>query len=152
MTDGFSGYNKLSNLNRCCCYAHLRRYFIDAIPAGKENDLNEPAVQGRIYIDKLFDFERRYKEKGYSFEKIKERHLKNEKPVIEAFLAWLDIQIPRKGSRLAKALTYANNRRPYMFTYLEFLLKSQPTSDMSPSELDELLPWSTKAKQACSLK
>lgn len=36
--------------------------------------------------------------------------------------------------------------------YLEFLLKSQPTSDMSPSELDELLPWSTKAKQACSLK
>ena len=211
MTDGFSGYNKLSNLNRCCCYAHLRRYFIDAIPAGKENDLNEPAVQGRIYIDKLFDFERRYKEKGYSFEKIKERRLKDEKPVIEAFLAWLDIQIPRKGSRLAKALTYANNRRPYMFTYLEdgrcslhnndseqmmksyvtgrknwlfadstkgadalaicysmvemakangldaskyleFLLKSQPTSDMSPSELDELLPWSTKAKQACSLK
>ena len=211
MTDGFSGYNKLSNLNRCCCYAHLRRYFIDAIPAGKENDLNEPAVQGRVYIDKLFDFERRYKEKGYSFEKIKERRLKDEKPVIEAFLAWLDIQIPRKGSRLAKALTYANNRRPYMFTYLEdgrcslhnndseqmmksyvtgrknwlfadstkgadalaicysmvemakaneldaskyleFLLKSQPTSDMSPSELDELLPWSTKAKQACSLK
>lgn len=38
MTDGFSGYSKLSNPNRCCCYAHLRRYFIDSIPAGKEND------------------------------------------------------------------------------------------------------------------
>ena len=34
-------------------------------------------------------------------------------------MAWLDVQIPRKGSRFAKALTYANNRRPYMFTYLE---------------------------------
>lgn len=119
MTDGFSGYNKLSNLKRCCCYAHLRRYFIDAIPIGKDHDLNEPAVQGRTYIDKLFDYERRYKEKGYSFNKIKERRLKDEKPLIEAFLAWLDVQIPRKGSRFAKALTYANNRRPYMFTYLE---------------------------------
>lgn len=29
---------------------------------------------------------------------------------------------------------------------------TQPKSDMSSSELDELLPWSTKAKQACSLK
>lgn len=119
MTDGFSGYNKLSNIKRCCCYAHLRRYFIDAIPSGKENDFNEPAVQGRIYIDKLFDYERRYKEKGYSFNKIKERRLRDEKPLIEAFLSWIDVQIPRKGSRFAKALTYANNRRPYMFTYLE---------------------------------
>lgn len=210
MTDGFSGYNKLSNLKRCCCYAHLRRYFIDAIPAGKENDLNEPAVQGRTYIDKLFDYERSYKEKGYSFNKIKERRLKDEQPIIEAFLAWLDVQIPRKGSRLAKALTYANNRRPYMFTYLEdgrcslhnndseilmkafvtgrknwlfsdstegadalaicysmtemakangldpskyldYLLANQPTSEMSPEELDEFLPWSDKVKVCCSL-
>lgn len=119
MTDGFSGYNKLKNLKRCCCFAHIRRYFIDAIPAGKELDYNEPAVQGRTYIDKLFDYERRYKQKGYSFEKIKQRRLKDQKPIIEAFLAWIEIQLPRKGSRLEKALTYAYNRKAYMFTYLE---------------------------------
>ena len=38
MCDGFSGYNKLKDIRRCTCYAHIRRYFyfhtaIDVISA-----------------------------------------------------------------------------------------------------------------------
>ncbi len=31
-SDGFQGYNKVPEIKRCSCWAHLRRYFIDAVP------------------------------------------------------------------------------------------------------------------------
>ena len=34
-TDGYQGYNKVSGIKRCSCWAHIRRYFVDAIPKGK---------------------------------------------------------------------------------------------------------------------
>ena len=54
MADGFQGYNKLKGVKRCTCYAHIRRYFLDAVPKGGEKDLSNPAVQGVAYCDKLF--------------------------------------------------------------------------------------------------
>lgn len=44
MVDGFQGYDKLKNVKRCACYAHIRRYFLDAIPKGSEKDLSKPAA------------------------------------------------------------------------------------------------------------
>ena len=37
-TDGYQGYNNLPDIKRCSCWAHVRRYFTDAIPKGKEYD------------------------------------------------------------------------------------------------------------------
>lgn len=34
-TDGYQGYNNLPGIKRCSCWAHTRRYFIDAVPKGK---------------------------------------------------------------------------------------------------------------------
>ena len=34
-------------------------------------------------------------------------------------MSWADKQQPIKGSRFAKAITYVQNQRPYMMTYLE---------------------------------
>ena len=51
MADGYAGYNKLKDFNRCCCYAHIRRYFIEAIPKGHEKDFTNPAVQGMLYCN-----------------------------------------------------------------------------------------------------
>lgn len=119
MTDGFSGYNKVK-VKRCACWAHIRRYLLDAIPKGQKNDYTLPAVQGFLYVEKLFAIERDIKQKNEgNFDAIKEQRLKREKPVIEAFLAWLDKQVPIKGSRFATAVTYIQNRRPYLMTYLE---------------------------------
>ncbi len=33
-TDGYQGYNDLPDIKRCSCWAHVRRYFTDAIPKG----------------------------------------------------------------------------------------------------------------------
>lgn len=113
------GYNKLKGFKRCCCYAHIRRYFMEAVPKGNEKDFTDPAVQGMLYCNKLFEYERSYREKGLSHKQIYNRRLRDEKPVVEAFLLWLEKQHAAKGSRLARAITYANNQREYMMTYLE---------------------------------
>ena len=119
MADGCRGYNLLKDGKRCCCYAHIRRYLLEAIPKGHEKDYTDPAVQGVLYCDKLFEYERRYREKGFSPEQKKKRRLKDEKPVIEAFLSWLDAQTPVKGSRLDQAVIYIRNRKDSLMTYLE---------------------------------
>lgn len=121
MADGFSGYNKLPEAKRCCCYAHIRRYFVEAIPKGHEKDFTDPAVQGMLYCNKLFEYERSYKEKGLSFTQRQGRRLKDEKPVIEAFLSWAKaLALKTSGNgKLAKALNYVINRERDMFTYLE---------------------------------
>lgn len=117
--DGYAGYNKLKDFKRCCCYAHIRRYFLEAIAKGKETDYTDPAVQGFLYCNKLFEYERNYRERGLSYKQIKNRRLKDQKPIVEAFSAWIDRQKAPKGGRLARALTYVRNQKQYMATYLD---------------------------------
>lgn len=38
MVDGYKGYNKVPEAQRCCCWAHIRRYWLRAIPKGHEKD------------------------------------------------------------------------------------------------------------------
>lgn len=119
MTDGYQGYNKVPDANRCCCWAHIRRYWLRAVPKGHEKDYTHPAVQGLLYCNKLFEYERIYREKELSLKQIQKRRLKDEKPVIEAFLSWLDKLKPEASDGIRKAVTYTNNCRPYMMNYLQ---------------------------------
>ncbi len=120
MTDGYSGYNKLKNCTRTSCWAHIRRYLIDAVPKGKEYDYAQPAVQGLAYVNKLFDMERFIHAKANgNFEEVKKYRVEKETPVLDAFFAWLDNQTAVKNSRLDKAFVYIRNRKPYLTTYLE---------------------------------
>ena len=66
MTDRYQGYNHLPGVVRTCCGAHVRRYFHDAIPQGKQMDYAHPAVQGVIYCDKLFAIEKYCREHAYA--------------------------------------------------------------------------------------
>ena len=118
-TDGYQGYNNLPDIKRCSCWAHVRRYFTDAIPKGKEYDYSLPAVQGVQFCCKLFDCERYSKAKNHTAEQRKQFRLEKEKPILEAFWNWLDQQRPNKGTRLAKAVNYAQNRKDTLMTYLE---------------------------------
>ena len=119
MCDGYSGYNKVSNAKRTACWAHLRRYLTDAIPKGKQLDYTQPSVQGMMYINQLFHLEDVIKAEHSSFDAIKKARLEKEKPIVEGFLSWLDKQNPVRGSRMDKAVTYIQNRRDYLMTYLE---------------------------------
>ena len=119
MVDGYQGYNVVTDMKRCCCWAHIRRYLMEAIPKGKEKDFSDPAVQGVLYCNKLFEYERSYKEKGLSHKQIKNRRLKDQKPLIEGLLTWIKKVNPTSNSRLKKAITYILNREDVLMNYLE---------------------------------
>jgi len=119
MCDGYSGYNKVKTAKRLACWAHIRRYLIDAIPKGKQLDYAQPAVQGVMYTNQLFDIEDKIRQKYKTFDAIKEARLKQEKPIIEGFLSWLERQNPIRNSRLDKAVTYIRNRKDYLASYLD---------------------------------
>lgn len=119
MTDAYKGYNKVNEARRCCCFAHIRRYLLEAIPKGHEKDYSHPAVQGVLYCNKLFEYERVYKEKGLSYKQIGNRRLKDQRPVVEGFLAWANQVNPGDNAKLKKAITYIKNRRDFLMTYLE---------------------------------
>lgn len=118
MTDGYSGYNVVPDVTRTACWAHVRRYMIEAIPAGREYDYSVPAVQGTAYINKLFTIERDIHSCGLSPEKLKEMRLQKEKPVLEGLWSWLEKQEPEKGSRFDKAVKYIRNRKDLLENYL----------------------------------
>lgn len=119
MCDGYSGYNKVKTAKRLACWAHIRRYLIDAIPKGKQLDYAQPAVQGVMYTNQLFDIEDKIRQKYKTFDAIKEARLKQEKPIIEGFLSWLERQDPIRNSRLDKAVTYIRNRKDHLASYLD---------------------------------
>ena len=119
MCDGYSGYNKVKTAKRLACWAHVRRYLIDAIPKGKQLDYSQPSVQGVMYINQLFDKEDKIRKKNKTFDAIKEARDSQERPIIEGFLSWLDKQEPVRNSRFDKAVTYIRNRREHLATYLE---------------------------------
>lgn len=119
-TDGYQGYNSLPGIKRCSCWAHIRRYFIDAVPKGKQYDYSQPAVQGVQYCNRLFAIADSINKK-YSgdYEKRRQLRLEKEKPVLEAFWSWLNQQKPVLNTRMDKAVNYVLNRKGTAETYLE---------------------------------
>lgn len=103
MTDAYSGYNQVQAIKKCCCFAHIRRYFHDAIPKNKAYDISHPVVQGVEYCNRLFRYEEKFKKNKYSYEQIKEMRLKYVKPVLEAFLCWLDEVNPTRNQPIRQS-------------------------------------------------
>ena len=114
---GYSGYNKLENITRCGCWAHLRRKFVEAIPTkkGKDNPLTKAEI-GRDYCNQLFKLEENISELPFSDKYTKLLELA--KPVLDAFWCWLDSLQVLQGSALGKAVIYAKNQKQYMENYL----------------------------------
>ena len=144
--DVYQGYNNLPSIRRCSCWAHTRRYFIDAVPKGKQYDYSNPAVQGVQFCSKLSEYERRSHNKKHTFEQRKAYRLEKEKPILDAFWSWLDEQKPRKGSRFETAVKYAQNRKETLMTYL---LEHRPSEDMSDEQLEALTPWNKEVQNVC---
>jgi transposase/uncharacterized coiled-coil protein SlyX len=118
-TDCYQGYNNLPGIKRCCCFAHLRRYFVEAVPKGKELDYSNPAAQGVQYINRLFEHERYSAARKHTPEHRYTYRLEKEKPILDAFWEWISQQSPKKGTRFEKAVNYAQNHKEEFMTYLE---------------------------------
>lgn len=115
--DGFGGYNKLKEVIRCGCLAHMRRYWHEALPGKSKNSPDRtPAEIGFDYCNQLFELEKEYADMDADTRKAK--RLETEPAIWEAYWSWLETVNPAGGSRLAKAVIYAKNQKPYMENYL----------------------------------
>ncbi|MGF7060941.1 transposase [Brassicibacter mesophilus] len=118
-TDAFSGYGKVKGIRHCLCWAHVRRYFNDAMPKDtKSQEATLPAT-GIAYCNQLFDWERKFKDLSPEERKIK--RLEKEKPILEAFWSWAETALTQvlPKSRIGAALQYAINHKEKLQTYLE---------------------------------
>ena len=118
-TDGYAGYNQVPDITRCGCWAHLRRKFVEAMPAASSNPkgLLTPAQVGRDYCDQLFAAEKKLA--GLPAEERQKQRLAVEKPMLRAFWCWLE-ELERQplAGNLKKAVQYARKQQPYMENYL----------------------------------
>ena len=138
--DGYQGYNKVEDVQLICCSAHARRKFYEALPAGKKKtikllDVNSseaikepeipqtdlekyiPAEIGIAYFNKLFYLEREFKE--LSPEERQKKRIEQEVSVWENFFGWLGTLNPTKGSKLEKAVNYAQYHIDTLQGYLQ---------------------------------
>ena len=68
------------------------------------------------FCSSLFDCGRYSKAKKHTAEQRKQLRLEKEKPILDAFWDWLGQQRPNRGTRLAKAVDYAQNRKDTLMT------------------------------------
>ncbi|MGN0331839.1 MAG: IS66 family transposase [Lachnospiraceae bacterium] len=138
--DGYQGYNRLEDVTLVCCLAHTRRKFFEAVPAARRKklkllDINSdvaiedtgfpdeeeaeqllPAEIGLLYCNKLFYLERTLKD--LDPEDRKQQRAVLEQPVWNQFWNWLDTLHPTGGSKLGKAVNYAQNHHDTLMNYL----------------------------------
>lgn len=116
VTDGYAGYNQVTEAVRCGCWAHMRRKWREAMPKGATTTTSKAAI-GFEYCNKLFALEKKFSETSDSVRKTA-RQVKVE-PLLEAYWLWLETLDPVPGSKLAEAVTYAQNQRPYLSAFLD---------------------------------
>lgn len=118
-TDAYSGYGKVTGISHCLCWAHVRRYFVDASPKDMKSPEATLPATGIAYCNQLFDWERKFKD--LSSEDRKKKRLEYEKPVLEAFWSWAEKKhnqvLPK--SKIGIALQYALNHKEKLEKYLE---------------------------------
>ena len=118
-TDAYAGYEKVQDVTRCLCWAHARRYFVDAVAPGIDDLSESLAKEGIEQINKLFEIEKELAD--LSIEERQEQRLQREKPLLQAFWSWIET---RKGSvlpksRLCQAMNYAAANRKGLEAYLQ---------------------------------
>lgn len=119
--DGYQGYHKLPEQIRVVgCWAHARRKFDEAlntIPANSRKD--SQAAVGVQYCSWLFKQEEQFAD--LTPEERYRKRLEQEKPVLDALLAWANDLHGKTApkSALGKAIHYLLEQWPYLLRYLE---------------------------------
>jgi transposase len=109
--DGYAGYNKVSGVTLVGCWAHARRKYDEALKVlSKEDRIGTLAQQGLDFCNQLFAIERELKDN--TAEERKTARQEHSRPVLDAYLAWLQQQKKRAlpKSLLGKAIQYSLNQ------------------------------------------
>lgn len=115
VTDGYQGYNLLTKVTHCGCWAHTRRKWREAMPDGTTVKTSKAAV-GFQYCNKLFAEERKCAD--YKPEYRQEYRQNKEMPLLEEYYAWLKTLHPEKGSKLEEAVRYSLNQKQQLTAFL----------------------------------
>ena len=111
-TDGYDGYNFLPEVTLVGCWAHARRYFIEALKAmpPKKDNVLTATEEGLAFCNKLFEIERKLHDVT-SLERYEGRLVKSV-PLINEFKDWLQSQSKRAAPKtpLGKAVKYCQNQ------------------------------------------
>jgi transposase len=115
ISDGYSGYNKLKNVTRAGCWAHLRRKWREAMPKGATIHNSLSAI-GFDYCNKLFKLEENFETLDDNERRHKRQMLA--KPLLDEYWNWLE-NIGSVSGKLKDAVTYSKTQRKYLETFLE---------------------------------
>lgn len=115
--DGYSGYHVVTGVKHCGCMTHARRYFVNALPKDKSVQETSAAAEAVRYFEQIYHEENLLS--GMTAEERYKQRQAKVKPLLDAFFAWLEtLQVSGK-SALSKAVAYALNEKPYLYTFLE---------------------------------
>ncbi len=126
MTDGYEVYDKIERAQKLVhlgCWAHARRYMVDALQALPKNARGpqQPAVQFIELIAKLYEVESRSRKLQMDVQQRLHQRQVHSVPVIKAIeallLAHLHTVVP--GSALGKALHYFSSQWPKLVRYVK---------------------------------
>ena len=110
---------------------------MEALPNGKEIQLDSAAVKGVEFCNRIFELEweydrlrPEYAEDGsvrnwvkdhdpLDSENRKTARQEKTKPVLDDFFAWLEMVVPAAKSALSPAVRYAKNEKTYLYRFLE---------------------------------
>lgn len=126
-SDGYSGYDKLENIDGitlCGCWAHARRKFVEVAKADKSTkkpDRERACDIALAYIGKLYKIEHEAKDENLSHEALLRLRQEKAKPILDDFGLWLREIAPKvpPQSLLGKAVTYTLNQWRRLIVYIE---------------------------------
>lgn len=119
-TDGYPGYNEVSDVIQVGCFAHARRGFKDALKALPKDAIisNTTAKEGVDFCNELFEVEKVLKD--LSPQNRYDKRLEQSKPVLDDFFLWLKTKekqvLPK--SALGKAIKYCLNQWRKLETFI----------------------------------
>ncbi|WP_315708219.1 IS66 family transposase [Brenneria uluponensis] len=118
LTDGYAGYDTLKTVTQAGCWAHARRYFVDAQKSQPKKKAGR-VEKALNYLGKLYGVER--EAKALSPDERQALRQKKAVPVLNEFYQWLVETQPGvvPKSTLGKAVNYTLNQWMKLQTYLE---------------------------------
>ncbi len=111
INDAYQGYNKVEGVTRCYCWAHLRRYFVEALSEDLKSEESSVPQQAIEKIGQLFKIEEEIANKSAE-ERLRIRKEKSAK-LVDEFFAWVEENQNKylSKSKLGKAFKYALNQK-----------------------------------------
>jgi transposase len=127
MTDGYEGYNAIAQqdgIEHLCCWAHVRRKFVEAQRAQPKSKNTKSSAVGKAdmalnYIGKLYGIEQRCHD-----DNIETRHQTRQQesvPLLNQLRAWLDktLSTVLPSGKLGEALQYLHKYWKKLIRYTE---------------------------------